>query len=153
MQPYPGILIAAARRAIKQAVLARIAGRQLSAQQFWLVIAVEESPGASQAEIAARVRADPPAVSRALATLAERGLVRADPAPGDRRRSCLSLTPAGRRLARELAPLAREIRDAVVAGMTAEEIAALTAGLQRVVANLDGLDRRASARDGRSSPP
>jgi DNA-binding MarR family transcriptional regulator len=147
MQPYPGLLIAAARRAIKQAVLARIAGRQLTAQQFWLVIAVDEHPGISQAEIAGRVRADPPAVSRALATLAERGVVRSDPDPDDRRRTCVHLTQAGRRLARELEPLAREIREAVVAGMSAEEIAALTAGLQRVVTNLDRLERRSSARE------
>ena len=147
MQPYPGLLIAAARRAIKQAVLARISGRQLTAQQFWLVIGVDEHPGISQAELAGRVRADPPAVSRALATLAERGIVRSDPDPDDRRRTCVHLTQAGRRLARELEPLAREIREAVVAGMSAEEIAALTAGLQRVVTNLDRLERRSSARE------
>ena len=147
MQPYPGLLIAAARRAIKQAVLARIAGRQLTAQQFWLVIGVDEHPGISQAELAGRVRADPPAVSRALATLADRGIVRSDPDPDDRRRTCVHLTQAGRRLARELEPLAREVREAVVAGMSAEEVAALTAALQRVVTNLDRLERRGSARE------
>jgi DNA-binding MarR family transcriptional regulator len=147
MQPYPGLLIAAARRAIKQAVLARISGRQLTAQQFWLLVAVDENPGISQAEIAARVRADPPAVSRALAALAERGVVRSTPDPDDRRRTCVHLTPAGKRVARELAPLAREIREAIVAGMSPDEIAALTAALQRVVTNLDGLERRAGARE------
>jgi DNA-binding MarR family transcriptional regulator len=153
MQPYPGLLIAAARRAIKQAVLARIAGRQLTAQQFWLVIGVEEHPGISQAELAGRVRADPPAVSRALAALAERGVVRSTPDPDDRRRTCVHLTPAGRRLARELAPLANEIREAVIAGMSSEEVAALTAALQRVVTNLDGLERRGSARERATSQP
>jgi DNA-binding MarR family transcriptional regulator len=153
MQPYPGLLIAAARRAIKQAVLARIAGRQLTAQQFWLVIGVDEHPGISQAELAGRVRADPPAVSRALAALAERGIVRSTPDPDDRRRTCVHLTPAGRRLARELAPLAGEIREAIVAGMSAEEVAALTAALQRVVTNLDGLERRGSVRERATSQP
>ena len=153
MQPYPGLLIAAARRAIKQAVLARIAGRQLTAQQFWLVIGVDEHPGISQAELAGRVRADPPAVSRALAALAERGIVRSTPDPDDRRRTCVHLTPAGRRLARDLAPLATEIREAIVAGMSAEEVAALTAALQRVVTNLDGLERRGSVRERATSQP
>jgi DNA-binding MarR family transcriptional regulator len=151
MQPYPGLLIAAARRRIKQAVLARIAGRQLTAQQFWTLVALDEHPGLSQAEIAARVRSDAPSVSRALAPLIERGIVRADPDPGDRRRACVVLTASGKRLARQLAPVAREIRDAVVAGLTPDEVEVLTATLQRIVENLDRLADRPPARQARSS--
>lgn len=145
-QPYPGLLIAAARRRIKQAVQARVADRQLTAQQFWMIVAVGEHPGISQAEIAARVRADPPTVSRALAALIARGLLRTEPDPGDRRRTSVSLAPAGRRLARELAPVAREIRQAVVEGMSAAEIEALCAALRRTIANLDRLEERNLAR-------
>jgi hypothetical protein len=54
----------------------------------------------------------------------------------------LTLSPAGQRLARALLPVAREIRMAVVAGMSAAEIAALNAALDRVVANLDRLELR-----------
>jgi DNA-binding MarR family transcriptional regulator len=150
MQPYPGLLIAAARRRIKQAVLARIADRQLSVQQFWTLVTVDERPGISQAEIAARVRSDAPTVSRALAPLIERGLVRADPDPDDRRRTCVSLTAAGRRLARQLAPIAREIREVIVQGLTPAEVAALTGALERIVENLDRLAERAPARTART---
>lgn len=146
MQPYPGLLIAAARRRIKQAVLARIADRRLSFQQFWMIITVEEQPGIFQAEIAARVRADAPSVSRALTALVERGVLRADPDPDDRRRTCVFLTPAGKRLARQLAPVAREIRETVIAGMSPAEIAMLTSSLQRIVANLDRLAARTTTR-------
>jgi len=151
MQPYPGLLIAAARRRIKQAVLARIADRQLTAQQFWTIVAVDEHPGISQAEIASRVRSDAPTVSRALASLLARGLVRADPDPDDRRRTCVVLTAAGKRLARQLTPVASEIREAVVDGMTPAEIATLTAALQRIVDNLDRLAERTPAREARTS--
>jgi DNA-binding MarR family transcriptional regulator len=144
---YPGILIGAARRALKQAVLGRIAGRKLTPQQFWLVVNLDEHPGVSQAELAALVRVDAPTVSRALSALAQRSLVRADPDSSDRRRTCVSLTPAGRRLATELLPVAREIRAAVVRGMSAEEVAALTTGLQRVVENLQQLDRQQAERE------
>jgi DNA-binding MarR family transcriptional regulator len=143
---YPGILIGAARRALKQAVLSRIAGRQLSAQQFWLLVNLDEHPGISQTELAALVRVDAPTVSRALAALARRGSVRADPDPADRRRTRVTLTPAGRRLAGELVPVAREIREAVVRGMSAEEVATLTTGLQRVVENLRQLERQPAER-------
>jgi DNA-binding MarR family transcriptional regulator len=144
-QPHPGLLIASARRRIKQAVLERIADRQLTSQQFWMIIAVHEIPGISQVEIAARTRADPPNVSRALSALGDRGLVSAEADPEDRRRTCVRLTPAGRRLARELIPIARELRDAMLAGMSAAEVATLRGSLQRLTANLDALeDRRAS---------
>jgi DNA-binding MarR family transcriptional regulator len=141
---YPGILIGAARRALKQAVLARIAGRKLTPQQFWLLVNLVEHPGISQAELAGLVRVDAPSVSRALAALTERGAVRAEPDPADRRRDRVTLTPAGRRLASELLAVAREIREAVVKGMSAEEVAALNAGLQRVVENLHRLERQSA---------
>jgi DNA-binding MarR family transcriptional regulator len=139
---YPGVLIAAARRRIKQAVLARVSDLGLTAQQFWILVAIHETPGIPQIGIAARTRADAPTISRALAPLAARGLVQAEPDPDDRRRTRLSLTPAGRRFVRGLVPVAREIREAIVEGMSGAEIAALQAGLERVVANLDRLEQR-----------
>ncbi len=145
LQPYPGLLIAAARRRIKRAVLDRVAGRHLTPQQFWMLVAIQETPGISQVEIAARTRAEAPDVSRALAALADRGLVRSEVDPDDRRRTRVWLTRAGVRATKELAPIARSIREAVVAGMSRDEVASLCAGLERVVANLDALD----AADGR----
>ena len=145
---YPGILIAAARRRIKQAVIARVGARGLTPQQFWILIAIHETPGVSQIAIAERIFADAPTVSRTIAPLVERGLARAAADPSDRRRLQLTLTPAGAKLARSLFPVAREIREAVVAGMSAEEVQALNAALDRVLANLDRLERRRTAVEG-----
>jgi DNA-binding MarR family transcriptional regulator len=146
---YPGVLIAAARRRIKQAVLARVSELGLTAQQFWILVAIHENPGISQIGIASRTRADAPTISRALAPLVARGLVQTEPDPEDRRRMRLSGTPAGRRFARTLVPVAREIREAIVAGMSEAELEALRAGLERVVANLDRLEERTrAAREG-----
>ena len=139
---YPGILIAAARRRIKQAVIARVGDRGLTPQQFWILIAIHETPAVSQSAIAERTFADAPTVSRAIAPLVERGLARAATDPADRRRTQLTLTPSGAKLARSLAPIAREIRETVVAGMTDAEVEALNAALDRVVSNLDRLERR-----------
>jgi DNA-binding MarR family transcriptional regulator len=142
---YPGILIAAARRRIKQAVLARVGDRGLTPQQFWILIAIHESPGITQTGIAARIYADPPTVSRAIAPLLSRGLARAAADPVDRRRARLSLSPAGARLAAKLVPVAREIREAIVAGMSPAEIETLNAALDRVVTNLDRLEQGRAA--------
>jgi DNA-binding MarR family transcriptional regulator len=140
MQENLGLLIAAARRRIKQAVLSRLAERRLSSQQFWFTIAIREQPGISQAELAHRVRADAPTASRLVAAMGARGLVRSEPDPGDRRRARVFLTARGEQLARELAPIAREVRDAIVAGMSEGEVEAVRTGLRRVIDNLDRFD-------------
>lgn len=146
MQEYLGLLIAAVRSRIKQVVLAQVAQFGLAPQQFWTLIALRESPGQSQAQLAERVRADAPTVSRTLAVLLERRLVRSEPDPQDRRRSRVFLTAAGARLADELARVASEVRATVVDGMSEAEEAAVRRGLKRILANLDGYEARVRGR-------
>jgi DNA-binding MarR family transcriptional regulator len=146
MQEPLGLLIAAARRRIKQAVMTRLADHDLSAQQFWFLVAIAEHPGISQSEVAHRVRADAPTASRVFAGMVRRGLVRTAEDPQDRRRIRAWLTPDGERLARQLAPIAEEVRDAVVSGMSRHEVEAVRAGLRRIIENLDALDRGAPRR-------
>ena len=148
MQEYLGLLIAAARSRIKQVVLAQVAQFGLAPQQFWMLTALREMPGMSQADLAERVRADAPTVSRTLGALLERGLVRSDPDPEDRRRSRVFLTAAGEQLASEVAAVAADVRAAVVEGMSAAEEAAVRRGLKRI---LDNLDRYAARVRGRRS--
>lgn len=146
MPSTPGLLIATARRRIKQVVLDRVAEHRLTPQQFWMLVAIREAPGISQVEISARTRDDPPSVSRALSSLCDRGLVRTHVDPGDRRRTLVRLTPAGRRLTAVLLPIARGLRERVVAGMSEAEVASLCALLKRVIANLDDLERASASR-------
>jgi DNA-binding MarR family transcriptional regulator len=143
-QEYPGLLIAVARQRIKQAVLTRAARHGLSVQQFWLLVALHERGGASQGELAERMRVDAPTASRVIAVLARRRLVRVEQDPDDRRRARLHLTRTGGEMARELVSVAGEIRSAVVDGMTAAEIACLRSGLRRVISNMERLDARAA---------
>ena len=146
MQEYLGLLVAMARRRLKQAVLSRLDRRRLSVQQFWMLTALAEHPGVSQARMAERLHADAPTVSRTLSGLLERRLVRADPDPSDRRRTLVSLTTSGQRLATALAPVAAEIRAAVIDGMSPEEIAAVRAGLLRIIDNLERFEASAPPR-------
>ena len=139
MSEYVGLLIAAARRRVKQAALARAAHHGLSVQQFWFLVAVAERPGSAHSEIAARLRTDAPTASRVLGALERRRLVRTAPDREDRRRMCVYPTPAGARLAPEVMASAREIRTAVTAGMTPREVEQLRHGLRRVNENLDRL--------------
>jgi DNA-binding MarR family transcriptional regulator len=137
-----GRLIASARRRLKQAVLARAATHRLAVQQFWFVVTLWERPGISQVELASVAQSDAPTTSRVVCALARRHLVRVDPTPDSRHRRRLFLTPAGERLAKDLSRTAREIRAAIVRGMTVAEQEALRRGLQRVIANLERLESR-----------
>jgi len=137
-----GLLVGIVRARIKRAVGTRVAPFRLSPQQFWVLVTVSEQPGLSLRELTERHHVDPPTASRIIGTLAERKLVRAEGDPEDRRRSRLILTPSGRALARKVIPVAREIRAAVVDGLTSAEQRALRHGLRKIMLNMDRRYRR-----------
>lgn len=144
-QEYPGLLIAIARRRIKQAVLARAAQHGLSPQQFWILVGLHERGAPpSQGDLVERMHIDAPTVSRVIATLARRRLVRIAQDPQDRRRARLHLTRAGEEIAVSLASIAAEIRAAIVDNMTAAELDGLRRGLHKVISNMERLDARAA---------
>lgn len=142
-QEYPGLLIAIARRRLKQAVLPRAARHGLSPQQFWILVGLSERRAApSQGELAERMHVDAPTASRVLATLVRRRLVRLEQDPADRRRALVHLTRTGQELAGELAGVAAGIRAAMVQGMSAAELDGLRRGLHKIISNLDRFDAR-----------
>jgi MarR family transcriptional regulator for hemolysin len=138
-EEHIGLLIAAARRRIKQAVGSRVRGYDLTTQQFWVLVAIYEHPGFSLGELAARIRMDTPTASRVVFALMNRKLVEVRDDAEDRRRARLHLKPAGAALAKELHALATTVRAALVQGLSPTEQAALRAGLRQVIANMDRL--------------
>jgi DNA-binding MarR family transcriptional regulator len=145
MTPLPlGLVIAAARRSIRQAATRRLRRRRLSAQQFWLLVAIHEQPGPSLRELAERRLMDSPTASRMVDVLVRRGLVRLEGCPQDRRRRSILLTVRGAALARELHPLALQVRAAIEEGFSEAEAEALRGMLLRVIANVERFERRGS---------
>jgi DNA-binding MarR family transcriptional regulator len=145
-QEYVGLLIAAAQRSVKQAVLRHARALGLTSQQFWFVNAARELPGASLGEIARRQRMDAPTASRVAEGLQRRGLLRTVPDDRDRRALRVLLTPAGMKLAERIGPLAASVRSAVVRGMSHREQQALRTALRRVVVNVETFAAKAGAR-------
>lgn len=139
-----GLLIAAVRRRIKQAVGSRVRRYELTTQQFWILVAIYEHPGLSLGELAAHIRMDTPTASRVVFTLIQRKLVEARGDATDRRRARLHLRPAGAALAGEVHELARNVRAAVVQGLSAAEQAVLRQALRKVIANMDRLQSTAA---------
>ncbi len=140
-----GLLIGAARRRIKQAVGHRLRGHGLTPQQFWVLVNVSEREGLALRELAERLRLDHPTTSRIVSLLRRRRLMRMGGHPGDRRRCCLGLTATGRELVGELRPLAREVREAVVQGMSAADQDRLRRLLRQVMANMERFESAAPA--------
>ncbi|WP_037545266.1 MarR family winged helix-turn-helix transcriptional regulator [Stappia stellulata] len=72
-------------------------------------------------------------VSRAAATLEARALIRREPNSQDMRESFLALTEDGRAIYETLAPQARDFAQALVAGFSSSERAALDGLLERLM--------------------
>ena len=155
MQPLPrhepvGLLIAAARRGLRQAA-GKVARRfKLPPQQFWVLNAVLETDGPSLRELADRMRIDEPTASRIVAALVRRKLVRMDAHARDRRRARLVATTSGEALRADVAAAAAEMRVAIVAGFSAAEQDVLRDGLRRVIANMERFGGTRPARSARA---
>ena len=142
-QEYLGLLIGAARRRLKQAVLERLGPYRLSTQQFWVLLAIGELPGASLGAVAERQRLDLPTASRVVTTLVRRRLALLERSADDRRRASVRLTAEGEQLARKVHSIADGVRGAAVQGLSAAEQETLRALLKKVIANLDAFSEAA----------
>jgi DNA-binding MarR family transcriptional regulator len=135
-----GLLIAAARRRIKQAVWNRVEQYGLTPQQFWVMVGLFRRGDQSLHDIATRIRSDDPTASRIVSGLVKRGLVASATDPEDRRRSLLRLTAEGKKMAEgKLMPIADEIRKIIHDGVTADEREITIRTLRKVIANAERL--------------
>jgi DNA-binding MarR family transcriptional regulator len=132
-----GVLIAVARRRLRQMVASRVEAHGLTPQQFWTLINIDEADGPSLSQIAERLRMDAPRASRAVTQLLKRRWVAAEGDRGDRRRLRLRLTHSGRDKIAHLRVLAAELRGAAFYGLMREEEATLRTLLRKIIANLD----------------
>jgi DNA-binding MarR family transcriptional regulator len=86
-----------------------------------------QRPGA----LAELSHADPSTISRQVAELVRRGLVRREPDPSDGRASLLAITDAGREVCVRVRKLRRELLASAVAGWTDAELGTLASLLSR----------------------
>lgn len=106
----------------------------------WRVMCVlAEDGAAAQATVVARTVMDKVTVSRAAQGLVRRRLVRRSDHQADGRSHLLTLTPEGRRLHGEIAPLALAYEAALIAGLAPDEVALLKRLLGRLQAAATGL--------------
>ncbi len=99
----------------------------------WRVMAiVGENPGISAADVCERTAMDKVAVSRAVKSLVDQGRLRQTFSAGDKRRSALTLTPAGKRVYLDIIPIAKAYEKRIVESLTHEERETLEALIDRL---------------------
>jgi DNA-binding MarR family transcriptional regulator/GNAT superfamily N-acetyltransferase len=116
----------------------KLLATRFSLAESRLLYELAQAPGLTAAALARELGLDAGYLSRLLAGLRQRGLVKAQAAAHDRRQTLLSLTAAGRRA---LAPLEQRSRDqvaALLAPLSAAQQQELLAATARVEALLGG---------------
>jgi DNA-binding MarR family transcriptional regulator len=99
----------------------------------WRLLAIlAERNRVTQFDLGVATRMDKVTVSRAAASLVERGLIKRFPNPEDRRSKLLSLTAEGRTLYDQIAPRALAFEDAILQGLSRREVESLKTMLQRI---------------------
>ncbi len=98
----------------------------VSGPQYAMLVIASEETTATVGLMAERMGISPPFVTAEVGKLARRGLLVKRANPADARSNVLLLSPTGRQLLIELAPLRREINDMIYGDLNAGEVQALT---------------------------
>jgi DNA-binding MarR family transcriptional regulator len=113
----------------------------LSIPEWRVMAALGRFAPLSANEVAERTAMDKVRVSRAVARLMKVGLIDRATDSGDRRRSALKLSRAGKRVHEGVVPMARRFEAALVASLPDEDRAALDRLMTRLMDNAVTLDR------------
>lgn len=132
-----GYLVRQTHRAFTRALQVRIAPHGVSIGMWFFLRALWQEDGISQRELSQRVGMMEPTTASALTNMGRKGLVRRVRNKSDRRVVNVFLTERGRALRRELLPLAAEVNQAALRGVSMNEVAQLRALLTKVRTRLD----------------
>lgn len=134
------MLIAAARRRIKQIAWEQFRPYGVTPQQAGVMLALEKQDGISLTELAQQMHLDNPTACRMVNALAKRKLLETRADPHDRRRFRLHLTASGKRLGKQLSQGANKINGLLERKLDARDRAQLQALLSKFVTRLEEAD-------------
>jgi DNA-binding MarR family transcriptional regulator len=124
------------RRALGQANAQALLPLGLGPAQAAVLRALESDGPQAAAGLARATAHDPAAVNRALTGLLKKKMLRREQDRQDKRRSRLTLTPAGLALARRVAKVHAELGEALLQGLSAAERPAFIRALEKAGAYL-----------------
>jgi MarR family transcriptional regulator, organic hydroperoxide resistance regulator len=134
-----GYFIRKTHIAISRALQQRLARYDLTSPQMIFMREIWIEEGLSQRELSARIGITEPTTVSALKVLERRKLIKRIAKARDRRAVRVYLTAAGRRLEKEVVPKIHAVNDAVIAGISAQDLAVLDKALARIRDNAAAL--------------
>jgi DNA-binding MarR family transcriptional regulator len=145
-----GMLVALADKRLQQIVSLEAQKYDITPQQFWVVLLLDGGALDSVQSVGRRIGIDKPAASRLVEALVTLGWARYGDS-GDSRRRPVELTARGHRQAARFREVAFELSAAIEEGVSPAQRAAISQGLKRMIANLDGaLEKRVRDRSSKS---
>ncbi|MGB3627399.1 MAG: MarR family transcriptional regulator [Henriciella sp.] len=105
---------------------------EISIWQWRIIAVLGESDGLTATQVATQTLMDKPAVSRATASLLERGLISRKSDTSDRRKAALRLTKKGRTIYDAIIPRALAYERALLSGLSTEDAETLHRLLTRL---------------------
>lgn len=116
------------------------AGHDLTPEEWGLLNRLWEHDGRRQAELADATFRDRTTVTRLLDGMVEKGLVRRETDPSDRRAVQTWLTPEGRALRRRVIPFIEELLHRAMRGIREKDLKTTIETLRRMQSNLADSD-------------
>jgi MarR family transcriptional regulator, lower aerobic nicotinate degradation pathway regulator len=116
-----GFLLRRAHQVASEVFQSKIGKRNITPQQFSVLVTLLEEREIAQTKLGAHVAMDPATVLGVVQRLAQRGLVAVRTDPADGRRRLVQLTHDGHELARELLAIGPSISRETLEGLTAQE--------------------------------
>ncbi len=122
---------------MKNNLMRKIKSFDITTEQWMIMNRLFEKGGISQKELSERTLKDQGALTRTLDRMENKGLVKRQVSPNDRRSFLIYLTDAGQTLRNQIVPIAVECIEEAEKGFTEEEVRTLKSLLNRISSNLE----------------
>lgn len=122
-----------------------LAGEQLTIDMWRVLAALSDNGGQRQVDLAGLTSIEASTVSRLVTRLVHRGFVTRSRSHTNSREVIVQLSPKGAAVVRKLVPIALELERTALAGVSANELAAIKRLLRRIYANLAGAAKSRAA--------
>jgi MarR family transcriptional regulator, temperature-dependent positive regulator of motility len=131
------------RQCASELFQSEMAGLNLTARQYVVLVAAAHKDGSSQQDIIDRTGIDRSTVSQVVQTMIRKGLLKRRRTREDARAYAISLTPYGRDILKASEPIVSRVNDALVSALPAGRAAAFIESLYTIVGAFDASENRA----------
>lgn len=132
-----GFIISRTNQKLSNYLTRKFKPYDITPEQWGLLNRLWEKDGISQKELSEITMKDQTTVTRILDKLERKGLIKRQTCPNDRRSFLIFLTDTGRNLEDQLVPIAYEVLDEALQGISEKEIKQLKVLLNRIFINVD----------------